>query len=220
MFHNVPFTCPKNDVKIKTQNIERKGRQMMKYGYARVSTIDQNIETQIEQLKANGCEIIFQEKITGRSKDVRTELNKLLNTVKAGDTVVITKIDRIARNMRDGLEIINTLREKGVAIHVLNMGLIDNTPVGELILNVLLAVAQFEVDMIRERQREGIEQAKKRGVYKGRPKQYTDRNPNLKHAIELFINRDKNGKTVKEICQITGIGRSTLYREIKARGLL
>jgi DNA invertase Pin-like site-specific DNA recombinase len=192
---------------------------MMKYGYARVSTIDQNIETQIEQLKANGCEIIFQEKITGRSKDVRTELNKLLNTVKAGDTVVITKIDRIARNMRDGLEIINTLREKGVAIHVLNMGLIDNTPVGELILNVLLAVAQFEVDMIRERQREGIEQAKKRGVYKGRPKQYTDKNPALKHAIELFMNRDKNGMTVKEICEITKIGRSTLYREIKARGL-
>lgn len=191
----------------------------MKYGYARVSSTGQNLEAQLNALKENGVDKIYKEKLSGRKKDNRHELNKLLDIVEKGDTIVITKIDRIARNMKDGLDIIHSLRDKGVAIHVLNMGLIDNTPVGDLILNVLLAVAQFEVDMNRERQREGIAEAKKRGVYKGRPMKYTEKNPKLNHALELFEKRDSNGYTVDKILAITGIGRGTLYRNAKKHGL-
>jgi DNA invertase Pin-like site-specific DNA recombinase len=190
----------------------------MKYGYARVSSTGQNFEAQLSAFKEQGVDKIYKEKVTGRIKE-RPQLNKLLGILETGDTILITKIDRIARNMKDGLEIIYSLREKGVSIHVLNMGLIDNTPVGDLILNVLLAVAQFEVDINKERQREGIAEAKKRGVYKGRPMKYTDKNKALNHALELFKNRDTNRMTVSEIVEITKIGRGTLYRNAKKQGL-
>jgi DNA invertase Pin-like site-specific DNA recombinase len=191
----------------------------MKYGYARVSSTGQNLEAQLTAMKEVGVDKIYKEKVSGRSKDNRTELNKVLSIVEKGDTLVITKIDRIARNLRDGIDIIHELRNKGVAIHVLNMGLIDNTPMGDLIINVLLAVGQFEVDMNRERQREGIAEAKKRGAYKGRPTKYTEKNPRLNNALELFRDRETNGYTVNDILEATGIGRGTLYRNAKKHGL-
>lgn len=189
----------------------------MIYGYARVSTKDQNLESQIKQLIENGCERknIFKEKKSGKNAE-RDELKKLLDILQPGDKVITTKIDRIARNLKDGIRIVETIREKGAKIHLLDMGLIDDTPMGNLILSVLLAVAEFERSMILERQREGIEIAKAKGLYKGRPMKYTEKSDKLVHALKLY---EKGELTVNQIQDITGIGRATIYRKIKEYGI-
>lgn len=190
----------------------------MKYGYARVSSAGQNLDAQINQLNDVKCEKIFREKVSGRQKEGRQQLQILLETVKEGDSIVVTKLDRFARSTKDALNTIEELNKKGVALIVLNMGgdrLDTSTPIGKLMITVLAGIAEFEADMIRERQLEGIQEAKRRGVYKGRPKKYTEKNPSLNHAIELFNERTINKKTVKEIEEITKISRATIYREIK-----
>lgn len=190
----------------------------MKYGYARVSSAGQNLDAQINQLNDVKCEKIFREKVSGRQKEGRQQLRILLETVKEGDSIVVTKLDRFARSTKDALNIIEELNKKGVALIVLNMGgdrVDTSTPIGKLMITVLAGIAEFEADMIRERQLEGIQEAKRRGVYKGRPKKYTQKNPSLNHAIELFKERSVNRKTVREIEEITKISRATIYREFK-----
>lgn len=190
----------------------------MKYGYARVSSSSQNLDAQINQLKHVQCDKIFREKVSGRQKVERQQLQILLEAVKEGDSIVVTKLDRFARSTKDALSIIEELNEKGVTLIVLNMGgdrVDTSTAIGKLMITVLSGIAEFEADMIRERQLEGIQEAKKRGVYKGRPKKYTDKNPSLNHAVELFKERSINRKTVKQIEEITKISRATIYREIK-----
>ncbi len=190
----------------------------MKYGYARVSSSGQNLDAQINQLKDVKCEKIFKEKVSGRQKEGRQQLRTLLETVKKGDSIVVTKLDRFARSTKDALNTIEELNEKGIALIVLNMGgdrVDTSTAIGKLMITVLSGIAEFEADMIRERQLEGIQEAKKRGVYKGRPKKYTQQNPSLNHAIELFKERSVNRKTVREIEEITKISRATIYREFK-----
>ncbi|MDD1513808.1 recombinase family protein [Priestia megaterium] len=133
-------------------------------------------------------------------------------TVQKGDTIVVTKLDRFARSTKDALSTIEYLNNKGVSLVVLNMGgdKVDTaTAIGKLMITVLSGIAEFEADMIKERQLEGIEEAKKRGVYKGRPAKYTEKHRGLQHAIELFHNRDTNKLTVKEIEEITKISRAT-----------
>lgn len=190
------------------------------YGYGRVSSKGQNLSAQLNQLSEYGVskENIFKEKVSGRKKDNREEFNKLLNKVVAGDLIVVTKLDRFARSTKDALNTIELLKDKGVGLVVLNVSgekLDTTTATGKLMVTVLSAVAEFEADMIRERQLEGIAEAKERGVYKGRPKKYTEKNKGLQYALELFNNRDKNKMTVNEIEQITKISRATLYRESK-----
>ncbi|TYR82129.1 recombinase family protein [Priestia megaterium] len=190
----------------------------MKYGYSRVSSVGQNLDAQNLKLKEYGCDKIYKEKISGRNKDNRPEFKKLLEAVKEGDTVVVTKLDRMARSTKDALEVIELLNEKSVALVVLNMGgseLDTSTAIGKLMVTVLSGIAEFEADMIKERQLEGIQLAKQRGVYKGRPKKYTEKHAGLQHAIELFNKRDDNKKTVDEICSITKVSRATLYRALK-----
>ncbi|MBU8689491.1 recombinase family protein [Priestia megaterium] len=190
----------------------------MKYGYARVSSVGQNLTAQIRQLKEAGCEGIFKEKVSGRKKEDREQFNILLEKVEKGDTIVVTKLDRFARSTKDALSTIEYLNNKGVSLVVLNMGgdKVDTaTAIGKLMITVLSGIAEFEADMIKERQLEGIEEAKKRGVYKGRPAKYTEKHRGLQHAIELFHNRDTNKLTVKEIEEITKISRATLYRAVK-----
>lgn len=192
----------------------------MKYGYARVSSAGQNLDAQINQLNGVKCEKIFREKVSGRQKEGRQQLRILLETVKEGDSIVVTKLDRFARSTKDALNTIEELNKKGAALIVLNMGgdrLDTSTPIGKLMITVLAGIAEFEADMIRERQLEGIQEAKKRGVYKGRPKKYTKKNNTLNHALDLFEKRSVNGMTVKKIEEITKISRSTLYRERKKR---
>ncbi|GAB1795498.1 recombinase family protein [Priestia megaterium] len=190
----------------------------MKYGYARVSSLGQNLTAQTRQLEQVGCDLVFKEKVSGRKKEDREQFNILLEKVKKGDTVVVTKLDRFARSTKDALSTIEYLNNKDVSLIVLNMGgdkVDTGTAIGKLMITVLSGIAEFEADMIKERQLEGIEEAKKRGVYKGRPAKYTEKHRGLQHAIELFHNRDTNKLTVKEIEEITKISRATLYRAVQ-----
>ncbi|OIU71199.1 recombinase family protein [Rossellomorea aquimaris] len=189
------------------------------YGYARVSTVEQSLEAQIKALQEAGVSEIYKDKATGKNTK-REGLQALLSILHAGDTLVITKLDRIARNVKEGIQLIDELAEKGIKLHVLNMGLFDGTATSKLLRNILLSVAEWEREMILERQREGIAIAKAQGKYKGKPKKYTDKNPALVHALDLFANRSTNGKTVKEICEITKVSRASLYNIAKDKGIL
>ena len=187
----------------------------MIYGYARVSSTTQNLDTQVVQLTAYGCEKIFQEKLSGRSLKHRTQFSALLDRLTMGDTVVVTKLDRFARSTQDALNTMATLTERGVSLVVLNMGgdVVDTaTAIGKLLITVLAGIAEFEADLIKERQIEGIAAAKARGVYKGRPRTYTTPHKGLAHALELFAARDTNHLTVTDICAMTHVSRATLYR--------
>mgnify|MGYP003603322739 CR=1 FL=1 len=128
----------------------------MKYGYARVSTTDQKLENQIKQLKDAGAEKIFKEKFTGTTTK-RPEFKKLIALLKTDDELIVTKLDRFARSTREALDIIQDLFKNNVKINILNMGVIDNTPTGQLIFTIFSAFAQFERDMIIERTQEGRE---------------------------------------------------------------
>ncbi|HFK1472430.1 recombinase family protein [Bacillus cereus group sp. BfR-BA-01495] len=188
----------------------------MIYGYARVSTQGQNLESQLTELKKAGAERIYKDKASGKNLN-RDGLNALLSQLTEGDTLIVTKMDRIARNVREGIDLISQLNEKGIKLHVLNMGVFDGSPTSKLITNILLSVADWEREMLLERQRAGIEEAKKRGAYKGRAKKYTSKNASLVHALELYDNRDTNKMTMNKIAEVTQISRATLYRAIKER---
>lgn len=180
----------------------------MKYGYARVSTMHQDLEAQLQALKRENCDVIYKEKFTG-TKKARPEFNELLEVLEDGDTLVITKLDRFARSTTDGINTIKDLFEKGVRVHVLNMGLIEDTPTGRLILSVMLAFAEFERDMIVERTQEGKAIAKQREDFKeGRPKKYNKKK--IDHALQLLQNH-----SYKQVEEITGISKSTLIRAKK-----
>lgn len=190
----------------------------MKYGYARVSTKGQakdgnSLEAQEKLLLQNGAEKIFRDAFTGTKAD-RPELTKLLNEIHSGDTLIVTKLDRIARSTTQGIELVNTLLEKGVIIHILNMGLMDNTPTGKLIRTIFLGFAEFERDMIVERTQEG--KAIARANAKANGKEYKEgrprvhKKPAIEHALELLENH-----TYTEVTEMTGISKSTLIRAKK-----
>ncbi|WP_090635900.1 recombinase family protein [Neobacillus massiliamazoniensis] len=177
----------------------------MIYGYARVSTQGQDLQGQLEHLKSAGCEEIYSEKFTG-TKAERQEFQKLLKTLKEGDTLIVTKLDRFARSAIDGIAIIKQLFERGVRVNVLNMGIIEDTPTGRLILNIFLAFAEFERDLIVERTKEGKAIAKQKGDFKeGRPKKFK------KAQIELALKLLET-HSYKQVEETTGISKSTLIR--------
>lgn len=189
----------------------------MLYGYARVSSSTQNLDVQIGKLTEYGVDKIYKDKKSGRAGSHRPSFNELLEVVEQGDTIVVTRLDRFARSTVDALKTIDYLDGKGANLVILNVSgdvLDTSTPNGRLMVTVLSAVAQFEVDLSRDRQKEGIAAAKVRGVYKGRPKKYTKKHAGLQHAIKLYNQRDSNGYTVSEICEITSISRATLYRNV------
>ena len=128
----------------------------MKYGYARVSTNEQDLANQLEQLKNAGAEKIYSEKYTGTKRD-RPKLDELLSILSEGDELIVAKLDRLSRSVHQGTELISELQEKDVVVNILNMGRIDRTPNGSLMLNMFLAFAQFERDMIVQRTQEGRE---------------------------------------------------------------
>lgn len=180
------------------------------YGYARVSGIGQDLQTQIEQLEKAGCSTIYQEKATGMNAE-RKEFQHLLNQIEEGDTLVVTKLDRFARSAEDGFKLVKELLKKDIKVHILNMGLIEDTPMGNLILRMLSAIAEFDRDMIVERLAEGKAIARQNPDFKeGRPRTYTKRQ--LDHAMELL---EENSFTQVE--NLTGISRSTLTRERRKR---
>lgn len=142
----------------------------MKYGYARVSTLNQDLESQIQMLQKEGCEKIYFEKFTG-TKFERPQFQEVLSMLETGDILVVTKLDRFARSAVDAIQTIKLLFEKGIKVHVINMGLIEDTPTGRLMFNIMSAFAEFERDMIFERTKEGKALAKLRPDFKeGRPK--------------------------------------------------
>jgi DNA invertase Pin-like site-specific DNA recombinase len=136
-------------------------------GYARVSTEEQDLTVQLEQLQTTGMDKIFQEKASGVKED-RPQLQAMLEYVREGDTVVVCKLDRLARSTRHLLEIVDGLEKKQVAFKVLNINLDTSTPTGKLMLSMLAAIGQFERELLLERQKEGIRLAKAKGVYIGR----------------------------------------------------
>lgn len=188
---------------------------MTVYGYARVSTATQELEVQIQQLEKNGASVIYQEKFTGTKTD-RPELNELLGVLQEGDTLMVTKLDRIARSATQGSELVKELIAKGIKVHILNMGLLDNTPASKLIRNIFFAFAEFERDMIVERTQEGKAIAKQNPDYKeGRPKKYNQYQ--LDEAMTLLetmsfsqVEKEMHRRNVK-------ISMSTLKRESKKR---
>lgn len=187
-------------------------------GYCRSSTTDQTGNAQRSMLQAYGCDVIREEKQSGKNIEGRPVFQRLLNELEPGDKIVVSKIDRFARNTLNALETVKELEKKGVGLVVLNLGgeTVDTkTASGMLLLTMLAGVAEFELNMIKERQREGIAEAKKRGVYKGRPVKYGEKSAKLLHALDLAKNRDKNKMTMPEISQITGISKATIYNKLK-----
>lgn len=187
----------------------------MIYGYARVSTKGQSkngnsLEEQRQQLQAYGCTVIIEEQFTGTTTD-RPQFETLLSKLVAGDTLIVTKLDRFARNVKEGISVVQALFERGVNVHVLNVGLLDNSAIGRFFLNTLLAVAELEREMIIERTQAGKEVAKtKAGFKEGRPRTDAKR---LSHALSLL----QSGHSYKEVVALTGISKSTLIRARKTR---
>ena len=182
----------------------------MIYGYARVSTKGQakdgnSLEAQEQLLRDAGAEKIYSDAFTG-TKAHRPELDKLLSQMQAGDKLIVTKLDRIARSATQGIELIQSLLDKDIIVHVLNMGLMDNTPTGKLIRNIMLAFAEFERDMIVERTQEGKAIAKQKPDFKeGRPSVYNKKQ--IDHALWLLADH-----SYKQVEELTGISKSTLIR--------
>jgi DNA invertase Pin-like site-specific DNA recombinase len=185
--------------------VKNKEENSMIYGYARVSTQGQELQGQMDQLKSVGCEVIYSEKFTG-TKAERREFQKLLYRLEEGDTLIVAKLDRFARSAIDGITIIKQLFESKVKVHVLNMGIIEDTPTGRLILNIFLAFAEFERDLIVERTREGKEIARLKGNFsEGRPSKF--KKAQVEHALGLL-----ETNSYKQVEEITGISKSTLIR--------
>ena len=186
----------------------------MIYGYGRVSTKGQakdgnSLESQRLQLEAHGAQEIYMDSFTG-SKIHRPEFERLLDVIRPGDTLIVTKLDRFARTVTQANELITELIERGVKVTVLNLGTLDNTPMSTLMRNILLSFAQFEKDMIYERTQEGKAIAKMRDDFReGRPKKYGKLQ--IEHALSLL-----DTMTYKQVEERTGISRSTLIRAKRA----
>lgn len=176
-------------------------------GYARTSTVEQEagFEAQLRELARCGCEKVFQEQVSSVAQ--RNQLNAAIEFVREGDSFVVTKLDRLARSISDLLQIFARLEKKHVEVQILNLGLDTRTPTGKLILTVLGGIAQFEREMMLERQREGIAKAKKEGKYKGRKPI-----PDEKRAAILRL--ADAGTTKVAIAKQLGVGQATVYREL------
>ena len=186
-------------------------KNTMIYGYARVSTATQgrdgnSLEEQVAALTAYGCQEIVQEAFTGKTME-RPAFQALLEKLTASDMLVITKLDRFARTTIQGVQTVRNLFERGVKVHILNMGLVENTLTGNLILTVMLAFAEYERGMIVERTQTGKNVARLNPDFRdGRPRKYSDAQISL--ALDLLA----SGKSYGQVQKMTGISKSTLIR--------
>lgn len=184
----------------------------MVFGYGRVSTINQgkngnSLQEQENRLREAGAQEIVLDVFTGTKID-RPEFAKLLSRLQSGDKLIVTKLDRFARTAVEGGAIVKELHERGVTIQILNMGIADNTPMGRLMVNMLLAFAEFERDMIVERTQAGKAVAREKGIrVDGRPKKYSPQQ--MAHALQLLA----DGNSYTQVEAMTGISKSTLIRE-------
>ena len=179
---------------------------MANIGYARVSTSGQSLEAQLEALKV--CDKVFKEKESG-AKAERPQLTTMLDYVRDGDTVTVTKLCRLARNTKHLLEIVEYLEQKGVSLVVLNLGIDTKSPTGRLMLTMIGAVASFERQLLLERQAEGIAIAKAKGRYKGRK-------PIAKDTYNAVRQMNSAGISKREIAEEVGISLSSIYRALSS----
>lgn len=179
-------------------------------GYARTSTTDQKagLEGQLRDLQGAGCHKVFSEEVSSVDKAKRIELDRALEYVRPGDTLIVTKLDRLARSVADLVKITERLDEKDVALRILAMNLDTSTPTGKLMLNLLGSIAQFERELMLERQRDGIAKAKAENKYKGRKPISDDKAGDV-------VRLRAEGKTVDAIIAATGVKRTSVFRILK-----
>ena len=178
---------------------------MAQYGYARVSSLSQSTEIQVEALKNSGCTLIRQEKVSGKSTEGRIELATILEFMAEGDSLTVHKLDRLGRNTRDVLNLVHTLTEKGCSLKVLEPAIDTSGAMGTMVLTVLGMVSEMELGFIKERQRAGIEKAKSKGVYKGRPS-------SLDHDQIRSMKAEGLGATA--IAKELGCSRGAIYKAL------
>lgn len=187
--------------------------QGQKIGYIRVSSVDQNPARQREQLQALSIDPIFEDHASGKNTSARSELQRMIEYIRSGDELYVTSMDRLARNLEDLLRIVRQLNGKGATVHFLKeqqtIAPDGAGSMSRLILGVMGAVAEFERELIRERQREGIALAKERGAYKGRK-------PIDKVKLDQAFEFVRNGMAKNEAARKVGISRATLYKYIKS----
>ena len=178
------------------------------FGYARVSTEQQNLDRQLDALQKYGCDMIYNEKMTGTKRD-RPEMSKLLDRMTEGDTVVIESLSRLGRSTKDLIELTELFEQKGVHLVSLKESIDTSTSTGKLLFTLMSAIAQFERDVIADRTREGLKSARARGRTGGRPRTSPDA---IRKAIRLYNTKEYS---ITEIEEMTGVKKSTLYRELK-----
>ena len=179
---------------------------MALYGYARVSSLDQDYSLQEKALRAAGCEVIRAEKASAARRDGRTELELLLEFLRHGDTLVVTRIDRLARSIKDLQDIVYLLKERGVALRATEQPIDTRSAAGKAFLDMLGVFAEFDTNLRRERQLEGIAAAKVRGVYRGRKPTIDTK------EIRRLSEMENLGAT--EIARQLGVGRASVYRAL------
>ncbi|WP_323012960.1 recombinase family protein [Devosia sp.] len=180
---------------------------MARIGYARVSTVDQDADIQIDKLKTEGCEVIRTEKVSGASRAGRVELETIIQFLRPGDELVVTRLDRLGRDTRDVLNVVHECEQRGAYVTVLDPHVSTRGEMGHVILTVLGMVAQMERRFIKERQREGIVRAKEEGRYKGGKRR-------LDH--EAIRTMKANGLSPSEIAKQVGCSRMQVYRVLSA----
>jgi len=175
-------------------------------GYARVSTDDQSLDSQTDALSVAGAEKVFADRISG-SRRARPELDKMLDQLRDGDVVTVTKYDRLARSLKDLLEIVEAIRERGAGFRSLAEDIDTTTPAGRLVFHVFASIAQFERERISERTKEGLASARKRGRIGGRPPALS---PTQKDEARRM--RDEEGRAISEIARLFKVSERTIRR--------
>ena len=192
---------------------QKRGDILRKIGYIRVSSTSQNPSRQFQQLNEIGMDIIFEEKVSGAAKD-REQLQKMLEDLQEGEIIYVTDLSRITRSTQNLFELIDLIRRKKASLKSLKdtwLDLSEDNPYSQFLITVMAGVNQLERDLIRMRQREGIELAKKEGKFKGRLKKYHKNHAGMKYAVKLY---KEGGMTVNQICEITNVSRASLYRRL------
>ena len=192
---------------------QKRGGILQKIGYIRVSSTSQNPSRQFQQLNEIGMDIIYEEKISGAKKD-REQLQKMLEDLQEGDIIYVTDLTRITRSTQDLFELIDLIRNKKASLKSLKdtwLDLSEDNPYSQFLITVMAGVNQLERDLIRMRQREGIELAKKEGKFKGRLKKYHKNHAGMNYAVKLY---KEGNMTVNQICEITNVSRASLYRKL------
>lgn len=182
----------------------------MLIGYARVSTDDQNLELQLDALNQAGCEQVFEDRQSG-AKAARPGLEKALEFARKGDSIVVWRLDRLSRSLKDLIEMVNSLEAEGIGLKSLHESIDTSSSSGKLIFHIFGALAEFERNLIRERTQAGLKAARARGRLGGRPKALSEEKQEL--AVKLY---DEQQHSIDQICEMMGISKPTLYKYIEA----